>query len=224
MSPGAPPRDEVDHLALQLARVVRSRFPEVTATGFTLADLEGQLLPWHEARRAMATPEPAAWEEALLRLVAGERDYLVAEPDLRAAARRTLERPVPTLALIRPWAPSPLRLGEALATDAATPPSAPIASIFTPPSGRRRPHGSPVLHLAPSVRATRCCHFCHGRLPEQRRVTFCPHCGIDLTKRQCPACSSELEVHWRFCVTCGRGEERAVPAVSPPPRGAPTAA
>lgn len=53
------------------------------------------------------------------------------------------------------------------------------------------------------------CRYCGGRLPEGRTVHFCPHCGADLTKRQCPACSTELEFGWRFCVTCGRGNNQA---------------
>jgi hypothetical protein len=33
---------------------------------------------------------------------------------------------------------------------------------------------------------------------------FCPHCGQNLTVVQCPACSAELEIGWKFCPTCGR--------------------
>ncbi len=49
------------------------------------------------------------------------------------------------------------------------------------------------------------CRFCDCRLPVGRTVTYCPHCGMDLTKRHCQACSTELEAAWRYCVTCGRG-------------------
>jgi len=56
------------------------------------------------------------------------------------------------------------------------------------------------------------CPYCAGKLPEGRDVTFCPHCGQNVTVRHCPACSTELEVGWRFCVTCGRNvEEVAAP-------------
>ena len=51
------------------------------------------------------------------------------------------------------------------------------------------------------------CHFCGSVLPRGRAVTFCPYCGQDVTTRQCPACSAELDVGWRFCVCCGRGAE-----------------
>ena len=48
------------------------------------------------------------------------------------------------------------------------------------------------------------CGYCGGELPEGREVTFCPHCGQNLTIKHCPACSTELEAEWHFCITCGR--------------------
>ncbi|MDB4900323.1 MAG: Double zinc ribbon [Gemmatimonadetes bacterium] len=48
------------------------------------------------------------------------------------------------------------------------------------------------------------CPFCKGNLPAGRQLSFCPHCGQDLTVVHCPACGSELERGWKFCVTCGR--------------------
>jgi hypothetical protein len=49
------------------------------------------------------------------------------------------------------------------------------------------------------------CPFCGGTLPEGRTVVYCPHCGNNLSISRCPACGSELEKGWKFCVTCGRG-------------------
>ncbi len=48
------------------------------------------------------------------------------------------------------------------------------------------------------------CRYCSGMLPDGRRVTFCPGCGHNLTVQHCPACATELEVGWKFCITCGR--------------------
>ena len=48
------------------------------------------------------------------------------------------------------------------------------------------------------------CRACNGELPEGRAITFCPHCGQNLTTINCPACGSELELGWNFCPTCGR--------------------
>ena len=48
------------------------------------------------------------------------------------------------------------------------------------------------------------CPFCTHALPAGRAVIFCPHCGMNVTVAQCPACSSEVEPGWHYCVTCGR--------------------
>jgi double zinc ribbon protein len=48
------------------------------------------------------------------------------------------------------------------------------------------------------------CRYCGGELPDSRELTFCPHCGQNLSVKQCPACNTELELDWRFCITCGR--------------------
>jgi hypothetical protein len=48
------------------------------------------------------------------------------------------------------------------------------------------------------------CRYCAGALPDGRRIVFCPHCGQNLTVNRCPACSTELEIGWKYCVTCGR--------------------
>ncbi len=48
------------------------------------------------------------------------------------------------------------------------------------------------------------CRYCGGSLPDGKSIVFCPYCGHDLTVQHCPACNTELEIGWRFCITCGR--------------------
>ncbi len=48
------------------------------------------------------------------------------------------------------------------------------------------------------------CPYCTNALPAGRAVTFCPHCGMNVMVSQCPACSSDVDPTWHFCVTCGR--------------------
>src|SRR3954470_20871858 len=48
------------------------------------------------------------------------------------------------------------------------------------------------------------CRTCDQELPIGRPITFCPHCGSNVTTTNCPACGSELEVGWKFCPVCGR--------------------
>ena len=58
---------------------------------------------------------------------------------------------------------------------------------------------------APEPRASSApCAFCGGALPVGRAVIFCPHCGQNVGVVHCPSCGTELDVGWRFCITCGR--------------------
>ena len=174
--------DDLDRLSFRLARIIRQNFPQLATQGFTLTDLEERLLPFRETRREMADGGTDSWERAMLRLLSGERGLLVAESGLRDACRNALTLPSPTLALVRAWSSSVLRLGS--------------------------PDGGSDAFAAVKL-AGHCCRYCGGRQPNGRQVTFCPHCGLDLTKRQCPACSTELDAGWRYCVTCGRGADVA---------------
>ena len=188
--------DDLDRLAFRLSRTVRTQYPQLLTQGFTLTDLEERLLPFREARREMADGGADAFERSVLRLLAGERGYLRTDAELQAASRQALASPSPSMSLVRAWATTSLTLGEP-ATDVGTERlTSPPATAISDRTAAAKPETKPCG-----------CRYCGNRLPEHRRMTFCPHCGMDMTKRQCPACSTELDVNWRFCVTCGRGAE-----------------
>jgi hypothetical protein len=247
--------DDLDRLAFRLVRTARASYPHLLSHGFSLTDVEERLLPFREARREMANGGADSWEVTVLRLLSGERDYVIAEPAMQSACRQALQHPSPSLSLVRRWASNTLMLGrgatsmagaagaaEAAVASAVT--SAKASGVHTA-SPRAAGHGAHAAsahgaphanaqhgtlgasaHGAPHANAqhagqphthgartqdlpTRGCRYCGGRLPDGRVLTFCPHCGLDLTKRQCPACSTEMEMGWRFCVTCGRGADGA---------------
>ncbi len=220
--------DDLDRLAFRLARTIRQQYPQLQERGFTLADLEERLLLHREARREMADGGAAAWERTVLRLLSGERRYVHAPPEVQHASRQALDSPSPTLALVRQFSSASLWVGEALSTVGSERTSSSVedaslsSSLSSPEKSQIGSHLSAGVRVpveaASTLRAdasgeraprrtTPCCRFCGGHLPDARRVTFCPHCGIDQTKRQCPACSTELDASWRFCVTCGRSAD-----------------
>ncbi len=204
MTPASRSMDDLDRLAFRVARTIRQQYPQWQERGFTLADLEERLLPYREARREMADSGAAAWERTVLRLLSGERQYVLAPSELQVACRQALTAPSPTLALVRQFSSTSLQVGEALRTGAPERGSEMQGAV-------PEPAAAPVLRAESGERGPRrvanCCRFCSGHLPDERRVTFCPHCGLDQTKRHCPACSTELEVSWRYCVTCGRSAD-----------------
>jgi hypothetical protein len=80
-----------------------------------------------------------------------------------------------------------------------------------PPTSAPRTTGAATSAPVPAARpaprraaSDEKCRYCGTVLPEGRSVIFCPGCGHDLTVQHCPACNTELEVGWKFCITCGR--------------------
>ncbi|MGQ0647264.1 MAG: double zinc ribbon domain-containing protein [Gemmatimonadaceae bacterium] len=94
--------------------------------------------------------------------------------------------------------PAPLDPPHARTADPASPTPGPSsAPLLSSPMPVARPN---------PVRAAQgeTCRYCGGSLPEGRSIVFCPGCGHNLTIKHCPACNTELEVGWKFCITCGR--------------------
>jgi hypothetical protein len=205
--------DDLDRLAFRVARTVRTSYPHLLEHGFTLSDLEEKLAPYVETRRELAVGGPNGYEHTVLRLLSGERGYLGAEIELQEACRRALQMPSPAVSIVRTWARSAL----VLRSGAFALVGSDTGASTHPPADAAPTRGTPS---ASSV--SQCgCHFCGGQLPAARDARFCPHCGLDLTMRQCPACSTELERQWRYCVTCGRQSDDEFAAA--PPASAPAA-
>jgi hypothetical protein len=92
----------------------------------------------------------------------------------------------------------------AAAAQASNAPRRAAAPTPTPPSkvGAAAAPGRPMNTIVPQSGEQ--CRYCSGALPAGRKITFCPHCGQNLTIINCPACGTELELGWKFCTTCGR--------------------
>ena len=158
-------------------------------------------------RRALASPEPDA---ALL------RDHSLATVALtdRGAPSAGAAAPVAaTSEIAQPAAPSWME-EEAPPLDTTWPP--PAAKADAPPPPPPPPPAPPSVAAAPAIESHPGptamggpCRYCGHPLPEGRAVTYCPHCGQNVTVRHCPACSTELEIGWRFCITCGRAMDDA---------------
>ena len=120
----------------------------------------------------------------------------------------------PSVSMSSPIEPSavtaPVQRVEPPESQAARVPTQPMmgATPMTPPAVANpgRPSGLVVGPGGGTIvpAAGERCRSCDGALPEGRAITFCPHCGQNLTTINCPACGSELELGWSFCPTCGR--------------------
>lgn len=168
---------------------------------------------------ASANPDPAAFKQfatstvalspaALRSLEAGPSDAL-SPPRTAAAGSASTAGTAPTAVIPRtdiPHNPSaPSAVSRKPATSAhATAPAKMVPSGSTPTVVR--PSGASSIPGTGSVvpREGDRCRSCDEPLPPDRAITFCPHCGQNVTTVNCPACGSELEVGWNFCPTCGR--------------------
>jgi len=127
-------------------------------------------------------------------------------PAPRAAAAPPPQRPkqrpaAPPDAPPTPGPPpvSPPRPAAEAAPRAPTPKATP-AAIPTPTTTTKTSGGVRVVVPKAGDR----CRSCSEPLPTGRPITFCPHCGQNVTTLNCPACGSELELGWKFCPSCGR--------------------
>ena len=283
--------DELDRLFRRLVHNIRLGFPDLLTRPFEVQQVYQTIVPYRHHRKELEIDSNDEYEIAVMRLLSGEKGYVLGEPQLQDALRQELMSPNPDTSLFRMWAtsqvslaPDALRAVEAspsgsmpgLRATAATPglrstgaspiaarpgvsgsggggpaagggpraagtpparPSvaagirpeaaartpgptasgsgagapapAPAASRPAPlpnayPSGAPASAGAAPAAAPPRVTGGGACRYCGGALPDGRAITYCPHCGQNLTVVHCPACGSELELGWKFCVSCGR--------------------
>jgi hypothetical protein len=217
--------DPLDRLYRRIADVLL-REP---ATAVTVGDIYQHLVPYRTVRAELGFGELAEYEHALLRLLSGERDFLVVErADVQEEFQRELRNTNPILGVYRdyadvgvylnPYAPDPAAL------DLTAPPP-PAAPSITLPAGDADAPGvvidvtRPDLPAKPAPpRKLKACTGCRSTLPPGRDVRFCPFCGKCLAPIPCPECSSVVEPEWRFCAMCGWPRDgQPLPPPPPPP-------
>jgi hypothetical protein len=266
--------DELDRMFRRLVQNIRMSYPDLLARPFDVSQLYQNLLPYRHNRKELEIETNQDYELALMRLLSGERGYLVVDDALEDAMRRELASKNPDTAAFRIYGSSHVsvapeavrRLDPATSTTpsrpstpapsaprAAAPPQPPAPPAAPPPPPPARPRAaappppppppppvapppapprpsasitgsvtqpfrpsasnpvapprSPTPGQVPTPRSSGAgsCRYCGGSLPAGRSITYCPHCGQNLTIQHCPACSTELEIGWKFCTTCGRG-------------------
>lgn len=222
--------DDLDRMFRRLVQNIRNGFPEYLSRPFEVAEIYQSIIPYRHNRRELGMETNQDYELALCQLLAGARGYLEGEEIMQETIRRELSGSNANTSIYREFAatrvtlsPTALRRYEqmAIGEQASSPPPAMSVSAPepTPPppraSGQRATAGRAAEPEAPrSAAGARTsttgvqggsCRYCGGALPDDRRTIFCPHCGQNLTVQRCPACATELDSAWKFCITCGRG-------------------
>jgi hypothetical protein len=226
--------DNVDRMYRHLVRTIRAKFPQYLAQPFDVSELHQTILPYRLHRRELGLETNEDYEITLTELLSGSRDYLIVDDAIRSELRAQLASnnpdpsafkqfggshvalsPValrsleagpddPTTPLRTPTVPAPERPAPPLADTQPVSAQAPAQPAAPPPVPSSKPTTAPSGARAISPKAGEHCRSCNELLPPGRPITFCPHCGQNVTTVNCPACGSELEVGWKFCPVCGR--------------------
>ncbi len=102
-----------------LVREIQASDPDRLQSPFTVAEIYQNLVPYRTHRDELGVQMNADYEYALLRLLAGEGDFLVMDsPSARAELREELESPNPNTGLYRDFAAAEVRLNQELIDDA----------------------------------------------------------------------------------------------------------
>lgn len=162
--------------------------------GYIVADSAMQ----ESLRRELASPtgDPGVFKDyadASISLTSAADSALTPVPETIAAGMNT-----PQSIDERDQDPADVSPGQsAIAAFDAMSPSAVAPSVASPAVPT-------LLESLSSIEVPTGCRFCGGTLPEGRDTNYCPHCGENLRTRRCPSCGAEMDVSWKFCITCGR--------------------
>jgi hypothetical protein len=213
--------DDLDRLFERLVSVLADDAPGRLAVPFPAAEVYERLVPYRSNRSILKVATHQDYEMAVLRLLAGERGYASLEPaEVLDALRREVGESNPDTALFRQFPDAILSLNRLAAERSlrgdrayAPPPPLPLAPPPEPGdvAAREDDHTEPAplagaaFELAEQSEMPRQCPYCGETLPGSRKVNFCPQCGQPPSgELRCPACGGEMDVGWRYCVSCGR--------------------
>ena len=213
--------DELDRLfeclVEALARETRLAVPVVAS------EVYERLVPYRSNRSRLKVATHQDYEMTVLRLLAGEREYVRLEPDdVREGMQREVTAANPDAAYFRSFPEARVMVNRRAAErfligelQFAPPPPETDGEIEA--SGEspadlidytaEQPGTVSIAPLPFSIDGggMNQCPYCGSSLPAGRKVNFCPHCGQPPSgELKCPACGSEVDVGWAYCVSCGR--------------------
>jgi hypothetical protein len=193
------------------------------ATPFPAADVYERLVPYRSNRSRLRVATHQDYEMTVLRLLAGERGYVRLEPDeIREGYQREVTTANPDPAIFRNFPDSQVMINRLAAErflrgESVYAPPAPAgeedvtdAETEEEPIDYTSENPIPVVagaafEIEGDTRPGAQCAYCGGVLPGDRKVNFCPHCGQPPSgELRCPACGSEVDVGWAYCLACGR--------------------
>ena len=138
----------LDRIFDRLVRTLSAGGPDQFRAPFTVAEIVQSLVPYRTYRNELGVDTLQDYEHAVLELLAGERGWLVCDPDTVAVIKKELSSPDPDTGLLRRLQTVEVRMG-AIRMPVAGEPRAPIAR-----EGDDVPHAERVTVKTPVVELT----------------------------------------------------------------------
>lgn len=215
-----------------LIEEIQTQRPEYLTGPFTVAEIYQNLVPYRSHRDRIGVEINGDYEDALLRLLAGEGGYLILDSEAALRELRAeLEAANPNTGLYREYAAVDVRLNQAyldlsaagvsetddLADELGAIGRTTVTDLAPSESvdgdlqvGEVEPADVPPpvdVHGNGGKTAAQApltaCRWCRAELPRRDNLNFCPFCGTDVKLVPCPGCGEELDADWRFCISCG---------------------
>ena len=238
----------LDPLFRLLARTLSEQEPPRLHQPIAINELMDAVLPYRLVRRELGVDSAEDYETLLLRLCAGEGEFVQADSAAQAALQAELQKPIPDLAFLRVYGDTHivLRTDPLMSVMEVHPEERYAPPGETPSMRAEAPHdvaeavdkGEPAHHdesasdpddawlpdpvfeanasavtpVAPEMpgvppasfdKTQARCPFCGGLLPPRMTINFCPHCGMGQDVGSCRTCGADMDVGWRYCVSCG---------------------
>ena len=137
----------LDRIFDRLVRTLSAGGPDQFRAPFTVAEIVQSLVPYRTYRNELGVDTLQDYEHAVLEMLAGERGWLVCDPDTVAVIKKELASPDPDTGLLRRLQTVEVRMG-AIRMPVAGEPRAPIAregdDVSSAPSAERTVATTPV--------------------------------------------------------------------------------
>lgn len=206
-----------------LVEEIRAKRPEYLTSPFTVAEIYQDLVPYPTHRDRIGVEMNGDYEDALIRLLAGEGGYLILESEHALEQLRSeLQSRNPNTGVYREYAAVDVRLNpQRMQSDGSTGDTStgselggaeePDTAVRDAAASEEDAGGS-RSGVPGSVAATdaeedvpngEACRWCRAPLPARDNLNFCPYCGTDVHAVPCAGCGEQLEPEWRFCIACG---------------------
>ena len=93
--------DDLDRIVRRLLQNLRGSYPQYLSAPFSTEELYQVIVPYRHNRQELGIDTNQDYEMALMRLLSGERGYLVVDRDVRESLTQELESSNPDTSLFR---------------------------------------------------------------------------------------------------------------------------